>query len=199
MGIHFIRYNNDKNLNVSQNNAFVKLEFTDIVFRRKMIIKVDLLVLASAITATPKNPLAKLFKVSQNTDHFFAEAHIKLRPNDFATKGMFLCGLAHGPKTVGESIAQAASARAATVLSQKSVLLQGTVAYVNPVFCSKCGICISICPYYAPVFNLKSEKAQIQETLCKGCGLCVASCRSGAINLNGFEIWEIMNMLKSII
>ena len=122
MGIHFIRYNNDKNLNVSQNNAFVKLEFTDIVFRRKMIIKVDLLVLASAITATPKNPLAKLFKVSQNTDHFFAEAHIKLRPNDFATKGMFLCGLAHGPKTVGESIAQAqaASARAATVLSQKS-------------------------------------------------------------------------------
>ena len=201
MGIHFIRYNNDKNLNVSQNNDSIKLEFTDIVFRRKMIIEVDLLVLAAAITATKKNPLAKLFKVSQNPDNFFAEAHVKLRPNDFAGDGMFLCGLAHGPKTVGESITQAhaAAARAVTVLAQKSVSLQGTIAYINPTFCSQCGICVSICPYYAPVFNLKTKKAQIQETLCKGCGLCVASCRSGAINLNGFETWEIMNMINSIL
>ncbi len=201
MGIHFIRYNNDKSIRVTQDNDSIKLDFTDIVFRRHMVVKADLLVLATAVVATPKNPLAKLFKVSQNTDHFFAEAHVKLRPNDFATDGMFLCGLAHGPKTVGESIAQAqaAAARAVTVLSKETIALQGTVAYVNSTLCSQCGVCVSICPYYAPMFNFKTKKAQIQQTLCKGCGLCVASCRSGAINLNGFETSEILDMVKSIL
>lgn len=201
MGIHFIRYNHDSGLHVSQNNALITLEFTDRVLQRKMVIGVDLLVLAPAIISPEKNPVAKLFKVSQNEDHFFAEAHVKLRPNDFATDGMFLCGLAQEPKTIDESIAQAqaAAARAVTVLSQKSVFLQGTVAYVNPVFCSRCGTCVSICPYLAPMFHLKTKKAWIQETLCKGCGLCVTSCRSGAINLNGFETFQIMNMIKAIV
>jgi len=201
MGIHFIRYNYDKPLDVTRDTGGIKLGFTDIVLRREMVIKADLLVLAAAVIAPERNPLAKLFKVSRNEDNFFTEAHVKLRPNDFATDGMFLCGLAHGPKTVGESIAQAqaAAARAVTVLSQKSVSLQGTVAYVNPAFCSQCGICVSICPYYAPMFDLKTQKARIQHTLCKGCGLCVASCRSGAINLNGFETPQIMDMIKSIL
>ncbi|WP_413831251.1 FAD-dependent oxidoreductase [Desulfobacula sp.] len=201
MGIHFIRYNNDKTLQVTQNNDLIKLEFTDIVLRREMVIETQLLVLASAVIAEEKNSLVKLFKISQNEDHFFAEAHVKLRPNDFAIDGMFLCGIAHGPKTVGESITQAraAAARAVTVLSKKSVSLLGTVAYVDPTLCSQCSVCVSICPYYAPIFNLKTKKAQIQHTLCKGCGLCVASCRSGAINLNGFETSEILDMVKSIL
>jgi heterodisulfide reductase subunit A len=201
MGIHFIRYNHDKGLNVTQKNDLITLEFTDRVLRLEMVIDVDLLVLAPAIISREKNPLAKLFKVSQNQDHFFAEAHVKLRPNDFATDGMFLCGLAHEPKTIDESIAQAqaVAARAVTVLSKKSVSLQGTVAYVNPYFCSQCGICVSICPYSAPMFHFKTKKARIQETLCKGCGLCVASCRSGAIHLNGFETFQIMDMIKSIL
>ena len=201
LGIHFIRYNNDKNLDVTQDKGLIKLECTDSVFRQKMVIEADLLVLAAAVTAREKDPLAKLFKVFQNADNFFVEAHVKLRPNDFATDGMFLCGLAHGPKTIGESIAQAqaAAARAVTVLSKKSVSLQGTVAYVNPAYCSQCGICVSICPYYAPMFDFKTQKASIQQILCKGCGLCVASCRSGAINLNGFETSQIMDMVKSIL
>ncbi|MCP3873538.1 MAG: CoB--CoM heterodisulfide reductase iron-sulfur subunit A family protein, partial [Desulfobacteraceae bacterium] len=107
MGIHFIRYNNDLELKATQTNGKIQLEFTDIVFRREMVIQADLLVLAAAVTVPENNPLSKLFKVSQNADNFFAEAHVKLRPNDFATDGMFLCGMAHGPKTVGESIAQA--------------------------------------------------------------------------------------------
>lgn len=201
MGIHFIRYNNDKELNVTKDNGSIKLEFTDIVLCRKMIIKTDLLVLAAAVIAQKENPLSKLFKISQNADNFFIEAHAKLRPSDFTTDGIFLCGLAHGPKTVGESIAQAqaAASRAMTVLSQESVLLQSTVAYIDPVLCSQCGVCISICPFYAPVFDFQSKKATIQKTLCKGCGLCVASCRSGAVNLNGFETSQVMNMLKSIL
>ncbi len=201
LGIHFIRYNYEIGFNVSQNKGKLTLEFTDTVLRRQMTLQADLLVLAAAVTSMEKNPLAKLFKVSQNADNFFNEAHVKLRPNDFATDGMFLCGMAHGPKTVGESIAQAqaAAARAVTVLSQERISLQGTVAYVDPACCSKCGVCVSICPYYAPMFDFRTKKARIQNTLCKGCGLCVASCRSGAINLNGFETSEIMNMITSVL
>jgi heterodisulfide reductase subunit A len=201
LGIHFIRYNNDQPLDVVQDNDQIAIGFTDVVLRSEMNLQADLLILASAVITPEKNPLAKLFKVSQNADNFFTEAHVKLRPNDFATDGMFLCGMAHGPKTVGESIAQAqaAASRAVTVLSQKSVLLSGTVAYVDPNACSKCGVCVSVCPYYAPLFDFRTKKARIQNTLCKGCGLCVASCRSGAIRLNGFETSEIMDMVKSIL
>ncbi len=201
IGIHFIRYNDQKQLEVTQNKHHVMIQFTDTVLRRKMEIGVNLLVLATAIVAEKKNSIAKLFKVSQNTDNFFAEAHVKLRPNDFSTDGMFLCGLAHGPKTVGESISQAhaVASRAVTVLSKKSVSLKGTIAYINPATCSQCGVCIAICPYFAPKFNDNTKKAEIQHTLCKGCGICVASCRSGAISLNGFETSEIMDMIKSIL
>jgi heterodisulfide reductase subunit A len=145
------------------------------------------------------NPLAALYKVSQKADGFFAEAHVKLRPNDFATDGVFICGLAHAPKPLDESIAQAqaAASRALTVLSALEIAVSGTVARVDPACCSQCGVCVSVCPYSAPKFNEKNAGAEIQSTLCKGCGLCAASCRSGAIHLKGFETEQIMAMITS--
>ena len=201
LGVHFIRYNSQKGFEVNEIEDGLEIEFTDYVLQQKMMIRSDLLILAAAVLAPQDNPLAKLYKLPQNEDGFFAEAHVKLRPNDFAADGIFLCGLAHGPKTIGESIAQAqaAAARAVTVLSQQKVSLLGTIAYVDAAKCSKCGVCVSICPYYAPQFNFKTRKAQIQETICKGCGLCVASCRAGAICLNGFETEQIMDMITSIL
>jgi heterodisulfide reductase subunit A len=147
------------------------------------------------------NPLAQMFKVPQNDDGFFAEAHVKLRPNDFATDGVFVCGLAHAPKPIEESIAQAqaAASRAVTVLAALEVSVSGTVALVDPGFCSSCGVCISICPYSAPQFIENTGKAEIQATLCKGCGLCVASCRSGAIHLKGFDTGQIFAQLKTFL
>jgi len=163
-----------------------------------MRIKADLLVLASAVVPEKESPLARFYKVSQNEDGFFAEAHVKLRPVDFASDGVFVCGLAHSPKPIDESIAQAkaAAARAVTLLSAKSLPVSGTVAQVDASLCSRCGVCISICPYSAPRFDEKSGKAAIQSTLCKGCGLCVASCRSGALHLKGFETSQIMGMIE---
>ncbi|MCF6246866.1 MAG: FAD-dependent oxidoreductase [Desulfobacula sp.] len=201
LGIHFIRYNTGHTLDVSRDNERISIKFTDIVLRQKMSIQTDLLILGAAVIAQKNNPLAKFYKIPQSEDNFFTEAHVKLRPNDFATAGMFLCGLAHGPKTIGESIAQAqaAAARAVTVLSKEKVSLDGTFAYADPAKCSQCGICVAICPFFAPRFDTKSRKAKIQSTLCKGCGLCVASCRSGAINLNGFETSQIMEMVKSVL
>ncbi len=196
-GISFIRYNDGKDLKISPNDDTVEIEFTDTVFRKDVTIRADLLVLASAIVPEQENPLSRFYKVAQNEDGFFAEAHVKLRPVDFATDGVFVCGLAHSPKPIDESIAQAqaAAARAVTLLSAKSLPVSGTVAEVNQMNCSSCGVCVSICPYSAPRMDEKTDKAEIESTLCKGCGLCVASCRSGALHLKGFETSQIMGMI----
>jgi heterodisulfide reductase subunit A len=188
-GINFVRYDFDKELTVAADQGDLQITFNDCVLRRQMKVRPDLLILASAIVPEKKTPLAQFFKVPQNDDGFFVEAHVKLRPVDFATDGVFVCGIAHAPKPIDESItqAQAAAARAVTLLSAMSISVSGTVAYVNPSYCSSCGVCVSICPYSAPKFDEKSGKAVIESTLCKGCGLCVASCRSGAINLKGFD------------
>jgi heterodisulfide reductase subunit A len=198
-GIKFVRYNNECGITVGTAGNGLEINFTDRVFRRPMVVSCDLLILASAIIPQKNNPLAQLYKVSQNDDGFFAEAHVKLRPNDFATDGVFVCGLAHAPKPIDESIsqAQAAASRAVTVLSSLELSVSGTVALIDPNFCSRCGVCVSVCPYSAPKFNDKTAKAEVQPTLCKGCGLCAASCRSGAIHLKGFDTGQIMAMIES--
>jgi len=198
-GIKFIRYNNETGIAVCQAGNSLRVEFSDRVLRRPMVIHSDLLVLASAMVPEKNSSLGPLYKVSQKADGFFAEAHVKLRPNDFATDGVFVCGLAHAPKPLDESIAQAqaAASRAVTVLSALEIAVSGTVAQVDSSFCSQCGVCVSVCPYSAPKFDEKTTKAEIQSTLCKGCGLCAASCRSGAIHLKGFETSQIMAMITS--
>ena len=198
-GIKFIRYDNDTGISVSRNEHSLEINFKDRVLRRTMAIHSDLLILASAVVPQKNNPLAQLYKVTQNDDGFFAEAHVKLRPNDFATDGVFVCGLAHAPKPIDESIsqAQAAASRAVTLLSALELSVSGMVARIDPNFCSQCGVCVSVCPYSAPKFNEKTGKAEIQPTLCKGCGLCTASCRSGAIHLKGFDTGQIMAMIET--
>jgi heterodisulfide reductase subunit A len=198
-GIKFIRYDNEKDIGVSSAENGLEITFSDRVLKRQMVITGDLLVLASAVVPEKSNPLAQMYKVPQNDDGFFAEAHVKLRPNDFATDGVFVCGLAHAPKPIEESIsqAQAAASRAVTVLSALEVSVSGTVAVVDPNCCSSCGVCVEICPYSAPQFIENTGKAEIHPTLCKGCGLCVASCRSGALHLKGFDTGQIMAMIQS--
>ena len=198
-GIKFIRYDNEIGIEVAAGPESLVIDLTDRVLRRRMRINSDLLILASAIITDRSNSLTQLYKIPQNDDGFYAEAHVKLRPNDFATDGVFVCGLAHAPKPIDESItqAQAAASRAVTVLAALEVAVSGTVALVDPNMCSQCGVCVSICPYGAPSFNAKTGKAEIQATLCKGCGLCVASCRSGAIHLKGFDTSQILAMITS--
>ncbi len=193
-GVIFIRYQADQGLDVFLDEKDLKISFKDTVLRRKLEITPDLLVLATAITPPKENPLAQQYKVTLNNDGFFMEAHAKLRPVDCATDGVFICGLAHAPKPIDESIAQAiaAATRAVTLLARKSIQTSGNIAEVAPRICSGCGVCASICPYSAPsMIDKKAEvfpgKAKINPVLCKGCGSCVASCRSGAIRLKGFD------------
>ena len=198
-GISFIRCDSQDSLNITKEEEKITVSFIDSTLRRPFKINPDLIVLASAIVPEKDNPLAKFFKIPQNDDGFFLEAHAKLKPVDFATDGVYVCGLAHSPKPIEESITQgyAAAARAVNLLSAQQISVPGTVATVKSSDCSKCGICVSICPYGAPRLNEKTGGAEIEATLCKGCGLCSASCRSGAITLKGFDNQQIFSMIDA--
>jgi heterodisulfide reductase subunit A2 len=197
-GISFIRYNADKDVNVTNGDEGLKVSFADRVLERMMDIHPDLLVLASAVVPPAENPLAQLYKVPVNADGFFAEAHVKLRPVDFATDGVFVCGLAHAPKPIDESItqAQAASARAVTVLALKNIKLGGIISHIRPELCSGCLGCINVCPFGAITFDNQKFVAEVNPALCKGCGACSAVCPSEAPALMGFDNNQIYAQIK---
>ncbi len=162
----------------------------------------DLLVLSTGMVADieANDLLAKQLKVPLNQDGFFLEAHVKLRPVEFATEGVYVAGLAHSPKAAEESIAQAlaAASRACVLLSRKELEAHGTVGDVDPELCTACGLCEKICPFGAVTLEIqrigRSDRllAKINPALCKGCGACSASCRCGAITLRGFTDEQIL-------
>jgi heterodisulfide reductase subunit A-like polyferredoxin len=197
-GIRFIRYDSDKDLNVTHGDEGLKVSFTDRVLGRIMEIRSDLLVLASAVVPEAENPLAQLYKVPVNADGFFAEAHVKLRPVDFATDGVFVCGLAHAPKPIDESItqAQASVARAVTVLAMKDIKLGGIISQIRPELCSGCLGCLNVCPFGAITFDNQKFVAEVNPALCKGCGACAAVCPSEAPALMGFDNNQIYAQIK---
>lgn len=204
-GVVFIRYDVDEKPEVTTNGENITITVKDHVLGRKVEISADLVTLATAIVANDNEKLANFFKVSTNDDGMFAEKHAKLGPSEFATDGVYLCGMAHYPKPIDEAVAQgmAAASRAVTLLSQEVAYATGTVARVNPALCSACGVCTSICPYSAPSFiepdaRFFPGKAQINPVLCKGCGLCTASCRSGAISLKGFDNDQIFAQIFAL-
>ncbi len=202
-GVLFIRYNPEDKPVVQPKDGNLTVTVTDPILGRPLEIQTDLLTLATAIVPKRDEQLANFFKISHNDDGFFAERHAKMGPAEFATDGMFLCGLAHYPKSIDESIAQgkAAAGKAITLLAQEVIHSSGEVARVDPMYCSSCGVCVSICPYSAPSFIEEGRfagKAQINPSLCKGCGLCAASCRSGAISLRGSDNRQIYAMIEAI-
>ena len=202
-GVIFIRYTLDNKPVVEIKDGKVLVNVVDHIIGRPMEIETGLLTLASAIIPNRDDTLANFFKVSVNNDGFFVERHAKLGPSEFATDGVFLCGLAHYPKPIDESIAQgqAAASRATTLLARETIFTSGTIAETNPSVCSQCGVCVSVCPYSAPSFTEEGPwagRAQINAVLCKGCGLCVASCRSGAIHLKGFDNDQIFSQIFSL-
>ena len=204
-GIIFVRFSLNRKPEVTITGETLKVKVIDHVLGTPIEIETDLLTLAASIVPNSDKQLADFFKVPMNDDGFFIERHAKLGPSEFATDGVYLCGMAHYPKPIDESIAQgkAAGARAVTLLAKDKLFASGTVAEPDPMLCSSCGVCISVCPYSAPSFipadaRMFAGKAQINPVLCKGCGLCVASCRSGAIHLKGFDNDQIFAQIFSM-
>jgi len=193
-GVLFLRYDDEHKPKVAKEKEKLKVTAWEPVLKTWITLKPELLALSAATIPNEDNErLAKLLKVPLTKDGFFLEAHVKLRPLDFATDGIFLCGLAHWPKPVEESIAQAcgAAARAAVVLSKKTLEVEGTVANVDENLCVSCGLCISLCPYGAIDKDDKGI-ARVNDVLCKGCGLCAASCPEKAIDMKHFSEAQVL-------
>jgi heterodisulfide reductase subunit A len=207
-GVLFIRYDlNEKPVVSGKGNGsgkgagslFIKVK--DPILNKHITLPADILALGTAILAPGQNKdIAKMLKVPVNEDGFFLEAHMKLRPVDFATDGIFVCGLAHAPKSLDESIAQAkaAASRASLVLSKSAIQTQGQTARVDKNRCAGCGLCELVCAYKAIELDLEEGCAKVNEALCKGCGACAATCRSGALDVMGFTDQQIFQMMEAL-
>ena len=193
-GVIFIRFDLENKPQVEQTpDGGLKVTVRDHILGIPVTINPDVLTLASAIIVKEQEKLAQLFKVPLTHDGFFLEAHMKLRPVDFATDGVFVAGLAHYPKPIDESIAQAkaAAARAAVVLAQDAIRAGGVVAAVDAAACSGCQACVGNCPFGAITFKEDEAVAEVNQALCKGCGTCAATCPSECITLFGFSHKQI--------
>jgi heterodisulfide reductase subunit A-like polyferredoxin len=198
-GVLFIRYEPEAPPAVTNNNGLVvTLKSPD--FPEDIEIEVDTLVLSTGIEAAADNrKLGDLLKVPLNSDGFFNEAHLKLRPVEFATEGIYLCGLAHSPKQIDENISQAraAAARAATVLSKTHLEVGAQVSSIDQSKCISCMTCVRACPYGAPTVNA-DRKAEIIAANCMGCGICVSECPAHAAHLSHFETVQFSGMLDEL-
>jgi heterodisulfide reductase subunit A-like polyferredoxin len=174
-------------------NKELELSVIDHVLRMPVKINPDLVVLATGVSPADNKPLFGKLKVPVNNEGFLVEAHAKLRPVDFASDGLFVAGLAHYPKPLEESIAQAraAVARAMKILSRDSLMVGGVVATVTPEKCAVCLTCVRTCPYGIPYIH-EEGYAYIEPAECHGCGACVAECPGKAIQLCHFTDEQLM-------
>jgi len=188
-GIMFIRYSLEDPPKVAVGEkGELEVEVIDQMFRRPITIQADFINLATAMEPGANEEIARHLKVPLNQDGFFAEAHVKLRPVDFATDGIFVCGLAHYPKDIEESLAQAmaAAARTVSILAKKIWVSSALVAHINAETCVGCQGCLNACSYGAIDFIDDKHICQVNIAVCKGCGSCAASCPSGSARLAGF-------------
>ncbi|MCD4704287.1 MAG: FAD-dependent oxidoreductase [Methanosarcinaceae archaeon] len=206
LGVVFMRYTEDKEPEVGEKS----IKMFDHLLNMDFDINYDLLVLSAPLVAPETNEsLASIFKVPLDSNKFFLEAHIKLRPVEFANEGVFLCGTAQAPKLVDEAVSQASAAasRACTILSSDFLETIGNVSVVDPELCIGCGRCTLVCPYNAPELKeivveteeitYNTKKCEINPTICKGCGSCAVECPTGAITSRHFTESQIMAVIKA--
>jgi heterodisulfide reductase subunit A-like polyferredoxin len=199
-GVIFIRYDLEHMPSVAMDaDETLLLTVIDHVLRRPVRIKPDVLILAAGIVSRDNKPLYEHFKVPVNAEGFLVEAHAKLRPVDFASEGIFLAGLAHYPKPLEESVAQAkaAASRAMTVLSKEALTVGGVVATVEEGRCAACLTCVRTCPYDIPEVNEHSH-AVIDPAQCHGCGTCAAECPGKAITLRHFTDEQLVAKTRAL-
>lgn len=216
-GVIFIRYAdqhppqvqvNGQATGQNMNPAPVSVKVWDAKLRRTVQIHPDLLVLSMPLVPNPDTTdLASLFKVSIDEDGFFMEAHVKLRPVDFSTEGIFMAGTAHYPKLLDEAMiqAQAAASRAARVLSRETLTAGGRVAVVDPEKCTGCLTCVRICPFEVPTIQPDLAgageimgAAHIEPAVCQGCGVCAAECPAYAIELMHYTDQQMRAKVRAL-
>lgn len=200
-GVIFVRFDPESKPVCELAGDKVKVTVKDPALDRDLTIMADLVTLAAAIDPAETNKqIGQLFKVTVNSYGYFVEAHMKLRPVDFTTEGVFLAGLSHYPKPIDESIAQATAAaqRASILISQEQMTFPGVISRVDPEKCAACLTCVRLCPYGAPFIN-EDHKAEIVPALCQGCGICSSVCPGNAINLQHFRDDQVFGEIDALL
>jgi heterodisulfide reductase subunit A len=210
-GVIFVRYDDDHKpeVEISNPDSPIRVRVWDPILRRLLLIHPKLLVLSMPVVPrSDMHELARLFKVPVDTDGFFLEAHVKLRPVDFSTDGIFMAGMAHYPKLLDETMiqAQAAASRAACVLSKETLTAGGQVAVVDESLCTGCLTCVRICPFSVPqirpshsgVGNILGA-AYVEASVCQGCGTCVAECPARAIQLMHYTDAQMVAKVDALV
>ena len=203
-GVKFMRYGLESLAKVSNKGGHLIVDVYDETLDEILGLETDLVVLATPMTSQEDaTDVGKLLKVPLDKNGFFLEAHVKLRPVEFATDGIFICGSARWPSSAKEVICQglAVAAKAAIPIRRGKVVIEAITAQSDPEKCAACGNCIAACPYEAiEITTINGKKAaKVNETLCKGCGTCVASCPNDAMQQRGFTTNQLSAMIDALI
>jgi heterodisulfide reductase subunit A-like polyferredoxin len=200
LGVIFIHFTPQEPPQVLQTEDGLQVEVRDPILNRPLRIDADIVGLSAGLVAEDTEELAQILKLARNEEGHFLEAHVKLRPVDMGTEGVFVCGTAHSPMLISEAIAQAlaASSRAVTYLSQEYLTLSAVTAKVDADKCAACLICVRACPFEVPRIN-EQGVSEIDEALCQGCGVCAAECPAKAIELNWYEDLQIESEIDALL
>jgi heterodisulfide reductase subunit A-like polyferredoxin len=198
-GVIFLRFDLDHKPQVTATDDGLQVRTLEPMTGQEVLLPADAVVLSTGIEANDSRRLAKMLGVEVDEFGFFQEEHPKMRPLDFTERGIFVCGLAHSPRAIDETIAMAegAAMRAVSLLDRGAVEAQPTVAQVNVRLCSACGLCVDACPYGARVLELGDPYAEVLETVCQGCGVCVAVCPNGASQQVGYALNRVYDILDA--
>jgi len=196
-GVIFIPYEKKPQVTSGDNGLLVWVE--EPILKRNLELKADLLVLSPGIAPSENGGLAQILGLPLDEDGFFWEANPKAAPIDSGVAGIFLCGLAQGPKPISDSISQAkgAALKAASLLAKERLVGKATIPTISERLCSGCGLCVSLCPYDARRLNEESRVAEVIEVLCQGCGLCAMACPNGATQQNLYEMRQVMAVMDA--
>ncbi len=200
-GVFFIRFEDDAPPDVKASSDGIIVTLKDHILQQDITITADALVLSAGMRAADTDELSKIMKLNRNQEGYFMEAHVKLRPVDMPGEGIFLCGTAHGPKLISETISQsqAAASRATTFLANDEIKLSAITAKIDTEHCVKCLTCVRTCPFDVPVFNPDEGVIEIDEATCHGCGSCASICPRQTIQLSFYEDDQLASKIDALL
>jgi heterodisulfide reductase subunit A len=199
LGVLFVRFDPEAKPRVTPEDGRFRVETFDYVMNRDLSLHPDVVVLSTGLRPHPSTEkIGKQYKLTRNPDGYFLEAHVKLRPVDFPSEGLYVAGLAHAPKNLDETVSQAlaAAGRAGVLLSHDKLGVSGIISKHNRDICMSCLACLRVCPFGSPFID-EDGKISHNEVICTGCGICAGICPAKAFQVNNFRDEQIHAMIDA--